>query len=43
MKHACHLRVVVRAADLPVERTEPRAVINALNACAAAADALARL
>ena len=35
--------VLVRASDLPLDRTEPRAVIEALNTCATAADALSGL
>jgi hypothetical protein len=35
--------VLVHAADVPATRTDPRAVIDALNACAEAVDALARL
>jgi hypothetical protein len=34
---------VMAAAHLPPDRTDPQAVINALNACAAAADAMVRL
>jgi type IV secretory pathway TraG/TraD family ATPase VirD4 len=35
--------VLVRASDLPLDRTKPQAVVDALNRCAAAADALQRL
>ena len=35
--------VLVRASDLPLDRTDPRAVIEALNTCGTAADGLAGL